>query len=125
MVVPDGVDGGGATAFGRLVHDIVVHQRGVVQQFEGGGSGHHAVGDALQKPCCQEHHYGAYHLAFRLKAVVDDFLQHGIAGGELAADTALKPFEVGSQLGPYSFKCAHKTVQKYEFFANTPPPFRN
>ena len=78
MVVPNAVDCVAAASFFRFVDHIVVDQRSIVEQFDGGCSVEHVFGNLSgQEFCAEDNDDGANLFAFRLQIRVDYLFKQG------------------------------------------------
>ena len=107
MVVPGAVDGHGTPAGHRIVNQIVVDERCVVEQFHGGGSGEHIVVHLPEQARAQKHEYGADLLPFLFEIVMHHPVHKHIGRIERRQYTVVEALQIGSQSLLNSLKRGH------------------
>src|SRR5690606_28291130 len=93
-IVPARVGGGSATAHFRHVDDIVVQQRGGMDELNDRGQGHVVALRVTAGAGAEQHQQGAYPLASRFDDVVADAFDQGDFGVELVCDILFEAGEI-------------------------------
>lgn len=79
VVVPNGVDGGVSVATVGVVDDVVVYERCVVEDFDGGCRSQSCFVDLTAKEFgCEHNEHGSQLFAFVAHVAVDDLIHHWI-----------------------------------------------
>ena len=86
VVVPGSVDCRLSAAGVGTVHDIVVDERGVVQQLDGRGGGDDTVGDRPEQACGENDDNGADKLALGAQVVGDYAVHQRVVGSQRSLD---------------------------------------
>ncbi len=102
MIVPHGIDGGRVVACGRLVDDIIVYERGIVEHLDGCCRGYDTVGDGGSEQTGREHyHHGAELFAFMTEVSAYHLVDEGIGRTEPVGYQRVDALKVGGKCSAY------------------------